>query len=138
MRTVLLQGNDNANFTNTINWNSFEITNGVVNEYRIYRDDGAGLNFITSVSAFTLTYIDDVSLFINLIDQFCYQIEAVYQLNAPENGVNETLSSFSNTICLEQGPRIYVPKCHSAQWNKCHFQTRYYLWKCRRLQHENI
>jgi gliding motility-associated-like protein len=23
--------------------------------------------------------------------------------------VNETLSSFSNTICLEQGPRIYVP-----------------------------
>ena len=102
VRTVLLQGNDNANFTNTINWNSFEITNGVVNEYRIYRDDGAGLNF-------TLTYIDDVSLFINLIDQFCYQIEAVYQLNAPENGVNETLSSFSNTICLEQGPRIYVP-----------------------------
>lgn len=106
MRTVLLQGNDNANFTNTINWNSFEITNGVVNEYRIYRDDGAGLNFITSVSAFTLTYIDDVSLFINLIDQFCYQIEAVYQLNAPENGVNETLSSFSNTICLEQGPEF--------------------------------
>jgi len=109
VRTVLLQGNDNANFTNTLNWNVFEITNGTVSEYRIYRDDGAGMNFITSVSSAILTYTDDVSLFINVIDQFCYQIEAVYQLNAPENGVNEQLNSFSNTICLEQGPRIYVP-----------------------------
>lgn len=109
VRTVLLTGSDNANFTNTVNWNAFEITNGTVSEYRIYRDEGAGFNFLVSTTALTNTYTDDVSAFINLIDNFCYQVEAVFTLSAPENGVNEQLSSFSNTICLEQGPRIYVP-----------------------------
>lgn len=108
-RTIVLKGNDNANFSNTINWNNFEITNGNVIEYRIYRDDGAGLNFIGSVSAATFTYLDDVSAFVNVLDKFCYRVEAIYQLSSPDNGVNEQLSSFSNILCLEQGPRIYVP-----------------------------
>ncbi len=109
VRTVLLKGNDNANFTNTINWNNFEITNGNVTEYKIYRDEGAGFNYLTSVSGANISYIDDVSSFVNLIDEFCYQVEAIYNLNSPDNGVNEQLSSFSNSVCVEQGPRIYVP-----------------------------
>jgi len=109
VKTILLQGIDNANFTNNINWNAFEITNGTVLEYRIYRDDGAGFNLINTVTAATLDYLDDVSAFINLVDNFCYRIECLYQLDAPENGVSEQLISNSNIICLEQGPRIYVP-----------------------------
>ncbi|MFI5172522.1 MAG: gliding motility-associated C-terminal domain-containing protein [Chitinophagales bacterium] len=109
VRTILLKGNDNANFSNSLNWNAFEITNGTVMEYNIYRDDGLGFNLIATTGAATFDHIDDVSLFINLIDHFCYKIEAVYQLTAPENGVNEQLSSFSNVLCLDQGPRIYVP-----------------------------
>lgn len=108
-RTIVLSGNDNANFTNTLFWNQFEITDGNAIEYRIYRDDGAGLNLITTVGAATLTLIDDVAAFINVLDNFCYQIECIYQLSSPDNGVNEQLSSFSNVLCLEQGPRIYVP-----------------------------
>ena len=109
VKTILLKGNDNANFTNNINWNAFEITNGIINNYRIYRDDGAGFNMIATVPSATLTYLDDVSAFVNLVDQFCYRIECEYRLNAPENGVDEILFSNSNILCLEQGPRIYVP-----------------------------
>ncbi|MFZ1636092.1 MAG: gliding motility-associated C-terminal domain-containing protein [Chitinophagales bacterium] len=108
-RSIVLKGIDNANFTNTINWNQFEITDGTVLEYRIYRDDGAGLNLINTVSALTLTYTDDVSAFVNVVDQFCYRIECLFRLNSPENGVDEQLLSYSNILCLEQGPRIYVP-----------------------------
>lgn len=109
VRTILLTGNDNANFTNTINWNDFEITYGTVTEYKIYRDEGAGFNYLSSVSGANVSYTDDVSGFVNIVDEFCYQVEAIYNLNSPENGVNEQLSSFSNFVCVEQGPRIYVP-----------------------------
>ena len=109
VRTILLKGNDNANFSNSLSWNPFEITNGTIIEYRIYRDDGLGFNLITTTTPAILNYTDDVSGFINLIDNFCYQVEALYQLSAPENGVDEQLSSFSNIVCVEQGPRIYVP-----------------------------
>ncbi len=109
VKTILLKGNDNANFTNNLNWNAFEITNGVVNAYRLYRDDGAGFNLIATLPAGTLTYLDDVSAFVNLVDQFCYRIECDFRLTAAENGVDEMLISASNVLCLEQGPRIYVP-----------------------------
>jgi gliding motility-associated-like protein len=109
VRTILLTGADNANFTNTLDWNAFEITNGTVINYNIYRDAGAGFGLHTTVSGTTDSYTDDVAAFVNLVDIFCYQVEAVFQLNAPENGVNEQLVSLSNSICVEQGPRIYVP-----------------------------
>lgn len=109
VKTIILKGNDNANFTNNISWSDFEITNGTNIEYRIYRDDGAGFNLIATVTPGTLTYLDDVSAFINIVDHFCYQVECFYQLNALENGVNEQLTSMSNILCLDQGPRIYVP-----------------------------
>ena len=108
-RSIVLKGNDNANFTNTISWNSFEIQDGVVQEYRIYRDDGAGLNLINTVGPGTLTITDDVSAFVNVVEQFCYRIECLFRLSSPDNGVDEQLLSYSNILCLEQGPRIYVP-----------------------------
>ncbi len=109
VRTIAMQGNDNANFTNSLSWNAFEITNGTVQEYHLFRDDGAGFNLIATLPATTLSYLDDVSGFINLVDQFCYRIECQYRLTAPENGADEILLSNSNVLCLEQGPRIYVP-----------------------------
>ena len=108
-KSIVLKGNDNANFTNTISWTGFEIQDGIVQEYRIYRDDGAGLVLINTVGAAIQTYTDDVAMFVNVIDEFCYQIECLFRLNSPENGVDEQLLSYSNILCLEQGPRIYVP-----------------------------
>ena len=108
-KSIVLKGNDNANFTNTISWTGFEIQDGIVQEYRIYRDDGAGLVLINTVGAGIQTYTDDVAMFVNVIDEFCYQIECLFRLNSPENGVDEQLLSYSNILCLEQGPRIYVP-----------------------------
>lgn len=109
VKTIALRGTANANFTNTLIWNAFEITHGVVQEYRLYRDDGTGFLLIATLPPATLNYLDDVSPFINVVDRFCYRIECQYLLSAPENGVSEILLSSSNTLCMEQGPRIYVP-----------------------------
>ncbi len=109
VRTILLTGNDNANFTNTISWNAFEMTDATASTYNIYRDNGAGFGLIAAVPAGILTYVDDVSSFINVVSDFCYEIECIYQLNSPANGVVEQLTSVSNDVCVEQGPRIYVP-----------------------------
>lgn len=109
VRTILLKGFDNANFTNTLNWNAFEMTNATITGYNIHRDNGTGFNLVATVPAGTITYTDDVSAYINVVSDFCYEIECTYQLIAPENGVNEALTSYSNDICVEQGPRIYVP-----------------------------
>lgn len=109
VRTIHLSGNDNANFTNSLQWNPFEMTNATVTGYNVYRDVGAGMVLLTTLGSPDLSFLDDVSSFVNVVDNFCYQVECTYDLNAPENGVIESLTSVSNTVCVEQGPRIYVP-----------------------------
>lgn len=108
-RTILLKGNSQPDFTNDISWNAFEIANGTVLQYNIYRDEGVGPVLITTVTPDQLAYTDDVVEFLNAADQICYQIEAIFQLDLPDIGVNEQLSSLSNSLCLELSPRIYVP-----------------------------
>ncbi|MBK6729524.1 MAG: gliding motility-associated C-terminal domain-containing protein [Bacteroidetes bacterium] len=108
-RTILLRGNNQPDFTNDIDWNLFEISNGIVLHYNLYRDDGAGMNLISTFTPDQISYTDNVVDFLNEAEQICYQMEAVYQLDLPDINISEQLSSFSNTLCLELSPRIYVP-----------------------------
>ncbi|MFN3940468.1 MAG: gliding motility-associated C-terminal domain-containing protein, partial [Chitinophagales bacterium] len=108
-RTVLLNGNNQPDFTNDISWNAFEIENGTVLYYNLYRTESASPVLIATLTPDVTSYTDDVVNFLNEVEQICYQIEAVFTLNIPAIGISEQLSSFSNTICLELSPRIYVP-----------------------------
>jgi gliding motility-associated-like protein len=110
-RTMHLTGEDNANLTNNINWTPFEIANGEVIEYRIYRNPGNGdpeVLIATNTPDHT-GYLDNVIENIEDVQQFCYRVQAIFQLTVEEIGVNLQLNSYSNELCLEQGPRIYVP-----------------------------
>lgn len=98
---------------NRLSWNPFEITNGTVSSYRIYRTISTENNFepIDEINATTgsgaITYVDN-----NLetdVQRYCYRVEAIYNINCPEANYNETLSSFSNTICTSQFSRLIVP-----------------------------
>lgn len=108
-RTILLEGSNQPDFTNDVHWNAFEIANGTVLNYNLYRNDGSGMHLISTFAADQLNYTDNVVDFLNETEQICYQVEAVYQLDLPDINVSEQLSSFSNTLCMELSPRIYVP-----------------------------
>ena len=107
--TILLSGIANADFTNDISWSAFAIENGVVQSYNIYKDDGSGELLLGSTLPEERSITDNVADDLNQVERFCYRVEAIFELTADAVDVVETLSSYSNRLCLQQGPRIYVP-----------------------------
>ena len=104
-RTMLLQGYAFSDLTYYISWNPSQMDYGKVINYEIYRDDGNGFNFLTSLNAATLNYEEG-----NLTETAtpCYYVVAVDSMIFP-NGVKDTIHSRSNEICLNQPSQIYMP-----------------------------
>jgi gliding motility-associated-like protein len=109
-RTIYAEAGLNDFFVNKIEWNAFELENAVVNNYRLLRDYGAGLQLIQTFSAGsgTFKYIDDISDYVNQEGTFCYRIEASYTFTYP-NGSTEAFVSASNIACVQQRPSVYIP-----------------------------
>lgn len=109
-RTILLEGRDRFDFTNGLDWTPFELTYGTVLNYNIHRslNDNSNYEVYTNVSADTFTFIDPVVEQGQSVSNYCYRIEAVYQMDCPD-GTTEILSSLSNEVCVPQSSRIYVP-----------------------------
>lgn len=111
VKTILLEGRDEFNLTNSLNWSPFYITYGTVQSYTLFRLDEAGVfQPITVVNGDDeLGYIDSVSDFANTgTNQFCYYVEATFEIILP-NGTTQIQISRSNVVCINQSPRIYVP-----------------------------
>lgn len=86
-----------AKFTNILYWN-------------LYRDIGTGNGFqlLKTLSAGTNETTDSLHSFLAEKGQFCYRIEAVYEIDI--SGIyTDTLSSFSNQFCIDHRPIIYIP-----------------------------
>jgi gliding motility-associated-like protein len=47
--------------------------------------------------------------YINEKGNFCYRIEAVYGISLPDANYSDTLSSWSNIVCVDHRPIIFVP-----------------------------
>lgn len=110
-RTIWLRAKLNDFFKNEVEFNPFELENAVVTNYRLYRDYGAGFQFITSImpgADDTYEYVDDVSNFFNQRGDFCYKVEADYLFTFPDSSTNN-FTSVSNTICIDQRPSVYIP-----------------------------
>ena len=109
-RTMYIEAELFDFFQNKVVWNAFELENAVVNNYRLYRDYGAGFQLIETIpgGAIGYDYVDDISAFDNQRGTFCYKVEAEYSLTNP-NGFIEALTSSSNEFCIEQRPSVYVP-----------------------------
>jgi gliding motility-associated-like protein len=108
-RTIRLTGIANADFTNDISWNAFEIENGTVTGYSVFRNDGTTEVLVANTLPDERNVTDDVSAFLEQVESFCYRIEAQFDLEVEEISVSESLLTYSNILCLQQGPRIYVP-----------------------------
>lgn len=109
VRTILLDGIPNDNFTNQLTWNAFEMTNATVQDYSIYRNITGTQELIAAVDASVHSYLDNVAPVISIADSACYFVEANYILNTATPPLNEQLISRSNKICFTQEPKVYVP-----------------------------
>jgi gliding motility-associated-like protein len=111
-QTILLDGQDNLNFSNGLAWSALYITYAQVSNYQIYRADSIAGNFelIATVGGNTLAYDDDFSTLIGAItDKHCYYVVANYTIDLPDGTLLNNLSSRSNIICINQTSRVFVP-----------------------------
>jgi len=110
VRTIHLTVQDNFDLTNTLDWNAYEIENGTVTDYNIYRNDDNFASPIATVGGGTLTYTDTIGGGASTESGFCYKVEAIYDLNTPMPiGPESGLNSWSWEACVVQNSRIFVP-----------------------------
>lgn len=109
VKTIFLEGELSDYYEAVLNWNSFEIFGGVVLQYNLYRDYGAGFQLIKTLSPTINSYKDSLYSLLNEKGNFCYKIEALYTLDLPDVPFSGTFNSFSNVICIEHRPIIYIP-----------------------------
>ncbi|OWY19585.1 hypothetical protein C7N43_26310 [Sphingobacteriales bacterium UPWRP_1] len=109
VQTVRLRGRDQYNLTNGLDWTAFYLTGATVQNYNIYRSPIGQSNFtlLATITPDVLEYEDPVTE-VEGSAGFCYRVEAVFQVACPD-GFADVLSSWSNIVCINQTPRIFVP-----------------------------
>jgi len=106
-KTIFAVGSaDQYNMINTVTWNAYELFNGDVMEYHVYRNAyGTFENTPMAIVPGSITSItDDVSALRNN-GEVCYRIEAVEGLNA----YNFSETSRSIDVCIPYDPLVFVP-----------------------------
>ena len=107
--TVWLRGiSDFQLLRNTLHWTPYADFPGATAGYRIYRKYNLGnaTELLTTVPNTVFTWEDDVSTLLYSPGDFCYLIEATDALPGPVGGINY---AFSNELCLQQEPVVWIP-----------------------------
>ena len=107
--TILLRGETNDSYTNTLRWNNYEKWDGLIDRFTVLRKmeiDGM-LIPVNDVMPNNIAniYSDDVSEMFNTGSLFQYQVTAYERSN--RYGI--AASSSSNIIVLQQTPATYMP-----------------------------
>jgi gliding motility-associated-like protein len=106
-KTIFATGTaDQYNMVNTVSWNPYELFDGDVMEYHVYRNAyGTFENTPMAIVPNSTTSItDDVSTLRNN-GEVCYRIEAVEGLNS----YNFSETSRSIDVCIPYDPLVFVP-----------------------------
>ncbi len=106
--TIFLSGETNEDKTNTLDWTAFDIENGTVLEYRIYKQNAVNEFVLAQVGPSELSYLDidiDKSIYGG---NSCYFVAAYSRIALGDGTVAYSLSR-SNTICLEQSSNLQFP-----------------------------
>ncbi len=112
-RNLVLSVKPNANLTNSLSWNPYQQWGGKVGKYEIYRsiNEENKFDFVESIDGDDTTYVDILKNFEEESGKFCYFVVAVEAGN-PLGFVNENglpFTSLSNTVCINQRARVFVP-----------------------------
>ncbi len=106
--TILLSGDANPDFTNSLEWNSYELWPTGVDHYNIYLSINGSMSTlpVASASSLQFSFVDSVLDSYYSDGEFCYVIEAVESVGNPASFLD---SSRSNELCLRQQPVIFIP-----------------------------
>lgn len=93
---------------NQLNWTAFDIENATASTYTLYKVVGGSASQLEVVGSGTTSY-DDAYDPTSLSDaQACYYVVANAAMLSPD-GQSLSITSRSNTACVEQAARIFVP-----------------------------
>lgn len=109
VKTICLKGELFDYYAGNLTWNNFELQGATVLRYNLYRNFGSGYQLLRTFAPGTNTYTDSLQQFLAEKGIFCYRIEAVYDLDLPTANIRDTLSSWSNEMCIIHRPIIYIP-----------------------------
>ncbi len=107
--TIFLQGEALPGFTNKLSWNFYKAWDGKVATYNLYSCDDQlkqNANLVASFDSTGKYYEHDVAEITPPDGTICYFIEAI-EGSGNQYGFAE--KSYSNVICLEQEPVLYIP-----------------------------
>ncbi len=109
VKTICLKGELFDYYIANLTWNDFELEGATILRYNLYRNYGNGYQLIRTFPLGTNAFSDSLQQFLDEKGIFCYRIEAVYDLNLPTANIHDTLTSFSNEMCIIHRPIIYIP-----------------------------
>jgi gliding motility-associated-like protein len=103
---VLNSRTSKSDLVNRLDWTEYEVWDGAVVEYRIFRGLGDEEPMFYDATDPSITdWSEDVEEFLMNQGRFCYRIQAIEGANQYGSGA----ISFSNLSCVTQDPLIWVP-----------------------------
>lgn len=115
--TIFLQGTPQTDFTNLLEWTPYDIPEGVIEDYEVYRSVNGQETLVEVVDGSLNRFSDQVDPRDNAESNVCYYIIANVTYELPD-GTLESLQSRSNQICVQQLSNILVPNAFvPSGWN---------------------
>jgi gliding motility-associated-like protein len=126
-RNLVVYPRSNENLTNSLTWTPYQAWDGAVGMYDIYRsvDNGASFTKVGTNDGGDTTFTDNISAFSNERVNFCYYVIAT-EINNPLNYVDDNgqpFTSLSNTACIEQKVKMFMPNAFRPNSNVIDNQT---------------
>jgi gliding motility-associated-like protein len=99
---------------NNLTWTAYVNDSATVLSYEVYRLSVSGETLLVTVSGTVLLYSDAVDFSGPESGRQCYFVVAVAELRLPD-GTTKTVRSRSNTTCVEQIPKIFIPNVFAPE-----------------------
>lgn len=103
-----------ADGLNNLFWAAYANDSATVLFYEVYRLSASGETFLATIQAAVHEYSDAVDFSGPDPGTSCYFVVAVAELRLPD-GTTKVVRSRSNTTCVEQIPKLYIPNVFAPE-----------------------
>ncbi len=109
-----LMGVGGENGMNNLIWTAYTNDSATVLSYEVYHLSASGESLLVTLQGTALQYGDAVDFSEPESGRQCYFVVAVAELRLPD-GTTKTVRSRSNTTCVEQIPKIFIPNVFAPE-----------------------